>query len=57
MNRVLGAVVLAVTDTLPGTNGAAYTIPDEREVFRIMPEQLNDGALELLANRAKRVNG
>ncbi|KAL5531290.1 hypothetical protein ACEPAG_4167 [Sanghuangporus baumii] len=57
MYRVAGAVVLAVTDTLPGTNGAAYTIPDEREVFRIMPEQLNEGVLDLLAERVKRVNG
>ncbi|KAL5513354.1 hypothetical protein ACEPAH_3753 [Sanghuangporus vaninii] len=55
--RVTGAVVLAVTDTLPGTNGAAYTIPDEREVFRIMPEHLNEGVFDLLAKRAKRVNG
>lgn len=51
--RVAGAMVLAATDTESGTNGAAYTLPDHRELLRIPHHELNDGVYEIMGNRAR----
>ncbi|KAH8119060.1 NAD-binding protein [Phellopilus nigrolimitatus] len=55
MQRVAGAIVLAATDDAPNTHGAAYTIPDEREVFRIPPTEITEGVYGLLGSRVKRL--
>ena len=54
IHRVAGSIVLAITDPDPRTHGAAYTIPDEREVFLIPHTELNDNVFSLLSERAKR---
>lgn len=55
--KIAGAIVLAATDGAPNTNGAAYTLPDERDVFRIPHVELNEGVYGLLQARAKRIRG
>ncbi|KAI5120352.1 hypothetical protein M0805_009427 [Coniferiporia weirii] len=52
--RAAGAIFLAATDGAPDTNGAAYTLPDEREVFRISHPEINENIHALIASRVKR---
>lgn len=53
--RIAGAIFLAATDATPGTNGAVYTLPDDREVFRITNVDLNEGVYALINARAERL--
>ncbi|EJD02822.1 NAD-binding protein [Fomitiporia mediterranea MF3/22] len=53
--RIAGAILLAATDEAPESNGAAYTLPDDREVFRIPPVQINEGVYKMLNDRVKRL--
>lgn len=41
MSAVAGAVVLAATDPDLSTNGSVYTIPDDKEVFRVDHKDLD----------------
>lgn len=52
--KVAGAMFLAATDEEPGSLAAAYTLPDEREVFRIPPIEINEGVYQIMNDRAKR---
>ena len=54
---IAGAVLLAATDKAPDTQGATYTLPDEREVLRIPAPQINEGVYQIMNNRAKRLIG
>lgn len=53
--KIAGAIVLAATDATPDTNGSAYTLPDEREVFRVPHVQLDEGVYKLVHNRVARL--
>ncbi|TDL26316.1 NAD-binding protein [Rickenella mellea] len=53
--RIAGAIFLAATDKEPDTNGAVYSLPDDREVFQIPNVQLNEGVYTLINNRSKRI--
>ena len=55
IQRVVGTMVFAATDTEPGTTGAAYTLPDHRELLRIPHRELNDGVYEMMGNRVRAV--
>ncbi|PAV23441.1 NAD(P)-binding protein [Pyrrhoderma noxium] len=55
--KIAGAVLLAATDKVPDTQGATYTLPDEREVLRIPAPQINEGVYQIMNNRAKRLIG
>lgn len=57
LSKIAGAVLLAATDKTPDTHGAVYTLPDEREVLRIPPPQINEGVYQIMNNRAKRLLG
>ena len=54
VERVAGAIFLAATDGEKNTNGAAYTLPDDREVFRIPPVEIDEGVYLLLKQRVLR---
>ena len=51
IERVAGGILNAATDPDWTTNGATYTIPDEKEVFRISIQELTVGSYKLLHNR------
>jgi NAD(P)-dependent dehydrogenase (short-subunit alcohol dehydrogenase family) len=55
IERVAGAILNAATDPDWMTNGAAYTIPDENEVFRISIQELAVGSYKILHDRIKMV--
>lgn len=57
VSRVAGAIFLAATDATPNTQGATYSLPDEKEVFRIPHMQIDGGLYELLGARVNRVFG
>jgi len=54
VQKVAGAVFLAATDGEQGSNGAVYSLPDEKEVFRILPPRINEGVYRMLDERVKR---
>lgn len=54
ISRVAGAMFLAATDEEPGSHGAVYSLPDEREVFRVPHVELNEGVYQIMNDRAKR---
>lgn len=51
IERVAGAILNAATDPDWSTSGAAYTLPDENEVFRISHQELEVGSYKLLNDR------
>ncbi|KAL5528531.1 hypothetical protein ACEPAF_7667 [Sanghuangporus sanghuang] len=53
--RVAAAFVRAATDADTESNGAAYTLPDEREVYRIPHTSLNEGVYKMINDRVKRL--
>ena len=55
--KVAGAVFLAATDAAPNTQGSVYTLPDEKEVFRIPHMQIDGGFYGILNERVARVFG
>jgi NAD(P)-dependent dehydrogenase (short-subunit alcohol dehydrogenase family) len=55
IERVAGAILNAATDPDWTTNGATYTLPDEKEVFRISAQELAVGSYEILRDRIKSV--
>jgi hypothetical protein len=58
MSAVVGAVVLAATDPDPSTNGSVYTIPDDKEVFRIDQKDVdlfNAGLYKQLVDRVSSI--
>ena len=57
VEKVSRTIILAATDPAPESHGAAYTIPDERQVIRIAHQEINDGVYLLLSNRVKRLMG
>ena len=57
VSRVAGAVFIAATDATPNTQGAIYSLPDEKEVFRIPHMQIDGGFYEVLNKRVNRVFG
>ncbi|THH05638.1 hypothetical protein EW145_g4652 [Phellinidium pouzarii] len=57
VQRIGGAIVRASTDSSPDVNGSVYTVPDEKEVFRIPYTEITEGAYGLLSKRVKRALG
>ena len=55
LSRISAAIFLAATDGTEGTNGAAYTLPDDREVYRIPLNELTEGVYGMLNKRAERI--
>ncbi|KLO20319.1 NAD-binding protein [Schizopora paradoxa] len=55
VERVAGAVFRAATDKSPETNGAAYTLPDERQVYLIQDTNIDEGVYAMLSDRVKRI--
>ena len=54
ITRIAGAIFLAATDE-EETGGSVYTLPDEREVFRIPFEDVDQGVYKLLNDRVIRL--
>ena len=52
LERVVGALILAVTD-VKESNGSAYTVPDDREVYKIEHMEINEGVYKQLGDRIK----
>jgi NAD(P)-dependent dehydrogenase (short-subunit alcohol dehydrogenase family) len=53
IERVVGGILNAATDPDWTTNGATYTAPDDKEVFRISAQELSVGSYKLLHDRIK----
>lgn len=56
ISAVAGAVVLAATDPDFSTNGSVYTIPDDKEVFRIEQKDVDLFSAGLYKQLADRVS-
>ena len=55
VERVAGAVFRAATDKDPETIGAAYTLPDDRQVYLIKDTNIDEGVYGMLTERVKRI--
>lgn len=55
LDRVVGALILAATDTDPESSGSAYTVPDDREVYKVEHMSFDVGVYKQLTDRIERL--
>ncbi|KAH7107999.1 NAD(P)-binding protein [Auriculariales sp. MPI-PUGE-AT-0066] len=55
IKRASGAALAIATHPDPQSNGCVWTVPDEKTVFRMTRDEMNQGGYKLLMDRVKRL--